>query len=287
MEHVSASAGPPMSRRPIGAPVSQRAFFGVSALLFAVSAAVTTVSATSMSAMGGMPMPGGWTMSAAWMRMCGQTWLGLAASFVGMWIVMMVAMMLPSLVPMLWRYRLAVSAIGETHVGRLTLLVGAGYFFVWSALGVAVFPLGVALAALETELPALARAVPFAAGVIVLIAGALQFTAWKARGLACCRTPPGCCQMLPGRSALPALPADAATAWRHGLRLGLHCSYCCAGLTMVLLVAGIMDLRVMAVVTAAITVERVSPHGERAARVIGAGIVGAGGLLIARAVGLG
>lgn len=219
--------------------------------------------------------------------MCGQTWLGLAASFVGMWIVMMVAMMLPSLVPMLWRYRLAVSAIGETRVGRLTLLVGTGYFFVWSALGAAVFPLGVALAALEAELPALARAVPLAAGVIVLIAGALQFTAWKARRLACCRTPPGCGQMLPGRPGLPALPVDAATAWRHGLRLGLHCSSCCAGLTTVLLVAGMMDLRVMAAVTVAITVERVAPHGERAARIIGAGIVGAGGLLIARAVGLG
>ena len=93
--------------------------------------------------------------------------------------------------------------------------------------------------------------------------------------------------MLPGRPGLPALLADAVTAWRHGLRLGLHCSSCCTGLTTVLLVTGMMDLRVMAAVTAAITVERVAPHGERAARIIGAGIVGAGGLLIVRAVGLG
>jgi hypothetical protein len=42
---------------------SQRAFFGVSALLFAASAAVTSVWCASMSAMGEMPMPGGWTMS--------------------------------------------------------------------------------------------------------------------------------------------------------------------------------------------------------------------------------
>ncbi|HSR96291.1 MAG TPA: hypothetical protein VLM79_04430, partial [Kofleriaceae bacterium] len=53
---------------------SQRAFFGVSALLFAASAAVTIKWCASMSAMGGMPMPGGWTMSMAWMRMPGQTW---------------------------------------------------------------------------------------------------------------------------------------------------------------------------------------------------------------------
>ena len=62
---------------------SQRAFFGVSALLVAASAAVTIVWCASMSAMGGMPMPGGWTMSMAWMRMPGQTWLGAAASFLG------------------------------------------------------------------------------------------------------------------------------------------------------------------------------------------------------------
>jgi len=87
---------------------SQRTFFGVSALLFAASAAVTIVWCASMSAMGEMPMPGCWTMAMAWMRMPGQTWPGAAASFLGMWAVMMVAMMLPSLVPMLWRYRQAV-----------------------------------------------------------------------------------------------------------------------------------------------------------------------------------
>ena len=99
--------------------VSHRAFFGVSALLFAASAVVTIVWGASMSAMGGMTMPGGWTMSMAWMRMPGQTWFGAAASFLGMWIVMMVAMMLPSLVPMLGRYREAVGRTGETRLGPL------------------------------------------------------------------------------------------------------------------------------------------------------------------------
>jgi predicted metal-binding membrane protein len=84
---------------------SQRAFFGASALLFAAIATVTIDWCASMSAIGEMPMPGGGTMSMAWMRVPGQTWPGAAASFVGMWVVMMVAMMLPCLVPMLWRYR--------------------------------------------------------------------------------------------------------------------------------------------------------------------------------------
>src|SRR5918992_5846372 len=101
-------------------------FPGVLALLFVASAALTIVWSTSMSAMGEMSMPGGWTMSMAWMLMPGQTWPGAAASFLGMWVVMMVAMMLPSLAPILWRYREAVGTSGETRLGRLTALVGVG-----------------------------------------------------------------------------------------------------------------------------------------------------------------
>src|SRR5687768_8054715 len=152
----------------------QRAFLVVSALLFAASLTVTIVWLASMSAMAEMPMPGGWTMSMAWMRMPGQTWPAAAASFLGMWVVMMVAMMLPSLVPMLRRYRQAVGRAGGTRLGRLTTLVGVGYFFVWTVAGLAAFPLGVALAAIEMRQPALARAVPLAIGGVVLIAGALQ-----------------------------------------------------------------------------------------------------------------
>src|SRR3989449_5142151 len=141
----------------------------------------------------------------------------------------------------------------------------------------AAFPLGVALAAVEMQQPALARAVPIAVAVVVLIAGFLQLTAWKARHLAYCREAPG-----RGHT----LPADAGTAWRHGVRLGLHCSRCCAGLIAILLVIGVMDLRAMAVVAAAITVERLAPAGERVARTTGIVVVGAGVFLIARAAGL-
>ena len=259
---------------------SQRTFLGVATLLFAASTTVTIAWCASMSEMGGMRMPGGWTMSMTWMLMPGQSWVGAAAVFVGMWVAMMVAMMLPSLVPMLWRYRHAVAgaAPGELRLGGLTALVGLGYFAVWTALGLAAFPLGVALAGLEMDVPALSRAVPLAGAVVVVLAGALQLTPWKARLLACCRQMPGC-----GR----ALPADAATAWKHGVRLGLHCTQCCAGLTAILLVIDVMDLRAMAVVAAAITAERVVPAGDRVARAIGVVVIGAGLLLLARAAGLG
>jgi predicted metal-binding membrane protein len=55
----------------------------------------------------------------------------------------------------------------------------------------------------------------------------------------------------------------------------------------ILLVIGVMDLGAMAVVSAAITVERLLPHGERVARIIGVVAVGVGLFLIARAIGLG
>jgi predicted metal-binding membrane protein len=275
---VAATAGLEISRRMASDRPSEAAFVGVSALLFAGSATLTIAWCTSMSAMGGMPMPGGWTMSMAWMRMPSQTWPGAAASFLGMWVVMMVAMMLPSLVPMLRRYRQAVGRTGARHLGALTAIVGAGYFFVWTVFGMAVFPLGATLAELEMQQPTLARAVPIAAGVVVLIAGALQFSPWKARHLACCREAPG-----RGRT----LPADARTAWRHGLSLGLHCSYCCASLMAILLVMGVMDLRAMAVVAAAVTVERLAPAGEHIARAFAVVVIGAGLFLTARATGLG
>ena len=54
----------------------------------------------------------------------------------------------------------------------------------------------------------------------------------------------------------------------------------------ILLVAGVMDLRAMAVVAVAITVERVAPGGERIARLTGAVVVGIGMLLIVQAVAL-
>ena len=276
---VAATAELESSRRLASDRPSEAAFVAVSALLFAGSATLTIAWSRSMSAMGGMPMPGGWTMSMAWMRMPEQTWPGAAASFLGMWVVMMVAMMLPSLVPMLRRYRQAVGETRARHLGALTAIVGAGYFFVWTVFGMAVFPLGATLAELAMQEPTLARAVPVAAGVVVLIAGLLQFSPWKAHQLACCRE----------ASAFSRAEVNASfgETWRHGLRLGLHCSYCCAGLMAILMVIGVMDLRAMALVTAAITVERLAPAGERVARAIGAVVVGAGLFLIARAAAIG
>jgi predicted metal-binding membrane protein len=181
-------------------------------------------------------------------------------------------MMLPSLVPMLARYRGAVRGTGRMRLGWLTTIVGLGYFFVWSVVGVVLYPLGVPLAAAEMRHEALARAVPLASGALVVAAGLLQFTAWKSHRLACCREAP------------PPDGADLGAAWRLGLRLGLRCASCCANLMAILLVLGVMDVGAMAVVTAAVTCERLAPPGGRAARTVGVLVVAAGLVLVARAV---
>jgi predicted metal-binding membrane protein len=276
MSLVAAAAELQASARMMTEHVSQRVFWGVLALLFVACATATVVSCARMAAMAEMPMPGGWTMSMAWLRAPGQTWFGATASFTGMWVVMTVAMMLPALAPTLWRFRNAIVVAGETPPGVLAASTGAASFCVWTAFGIVAFGFGAGLATIAMQSTPFARAVPVAAGVVVLLAGALQFSAWKARRLACCRDVPA-----------HGLPAGAADAWRYGLRLGLDCSGCCGGLMTILLVAGVMDVRAMVVVTAAVTVERLARQGKRAARTTGVLAVAAGAVLIARGFGLG
>jgi predicted metal-binding membrane protein len=216
-------------------------------------------------------------MPMMWMPMPGETWLGAVASFLGIWTVMMAAMMLPSLVPMLWRYRRAVAPASGMHLAWLTAVAGLGYFFVWTVLGAVVFPLGAALAALLRWQPALARTAPIGGAAVVLVAGLLQLTSWKERRLARCSQAPRCGH---------ALAAVGRTAWQHGLHLGLHCCYCCAELMTVLLVIGVMEVRAMAAVTVAITAERLAPDRLRVAQAIGAVVVVTGMVRIALAIGV-
>jgi predicted metal-binding membrane protein len=243
------------------------------ALVFVASAAVTIAWCGAMSGMSGMPMPGGWTMSMAWMRMPGQGWLGYAGSFLGMWCVMMIAMMLPAFTPMLVRYRRALSRQSTSTARRagLGFCVTAGYFAAWSLLGAMLLPPGVILAELAMRVPAISAAAPALGAAVVLAAGASQFTSWKSRQLACCRHSMGC-----GRAP----PPNYRAAWRHGLALGARCVYCCAGLTAVLLVIGVMDLRAMALVTTAISAERLMPARAFAPRVVGAGLLILGAVML-------
>jgi predicted metal-binding membrane protein len=230
-----------------------------------------------LGAMCETPMPGGWTVSMAWMRLPGQGWMAAGLSFTAMWTLMMVAMMLPSFVPVLWRRR---ATWHGAHLGASLLravALAVAYFATWAAVGIGVYPVGAGLATAAMRFPAVARAVPLGVAIVVVLAGALQFTRWKARRLACCREPRAC------RAAWPDTPASA---WRHGWRMGRDCVSCCAGLTAILLVTGVMDVGVMMLVTAGITLERLAPSGARAAHAVGVVAIACGALLAARAVGI-
>ena len=218
-------------------------------------------------------MHGGPTSSMASAAAGWETWLAAGVSFVAMWFVMALVMMLPSMAPMLWRYRQAVARAGTSRAGGLTALAGAAYLLVWMALGLIVFLAGAALATAQARFPALTRVAPIAAGLVVVIAGGIQLTRWKARRLAHFRMSP--------RSG-PRVRAEAGSAWRYGLRLGRDCGLSCAGPMASLLVLGVMDPRAMAVATVAITAERLAPAGERVARAIGLGAIVVGVISIAR-----
>ena len=241
------------------APSGRGPLLGTSLLLFLVSAAATLHWSRSMA--GGMAMPGGWTLSMVWTLMPAQTWAGSGARFVAMWLVMMVAMMLPPLLPMLASFQRT----------RLAALAGVGYFAVWALFGAAVYALGSAVARTELEWPAVARLVPLATGAALLVAGAVQLSAWKARQLVLCRT----CD--------PPESRGSAGTLLHGVRYGVNCSRCCVGLMAVLLAGGMMNSAVVAAVAVAIAAERLGPRPERLARAIGAAVITIGAVVLARA----
>jgi len=201
-----------------------------------------------------MPMGGG----------SAHAWFAAPAAFIGMWILMMVPMMLPSVLPMLWRYRQAAARHSDAQPDVTIALMSGGYLFVWSVIGVAVMPLSIALT----------RLAPIASGTMVIIAGAWQFTEWKAHHLACFRRTP------------PRSIAERGAGWRHGTRLGLECARCCGNLMIIPLVLGTMDVRVMALVGAAITLERLAPAGRRVALATGVAAIATGLILIANASGI-
>jgi predicted metal-binding membrane protein len=172
-----------------------------------------------------------------WTRMPGQTWPGFAASFIAMWMTMMIPMMIPPFGVMLWRYRTVATTAGVTRLGVPSVLLGFGYFVVWAAVGVAMLPVMLALSGTSTV----------ATPAFAVMAAIVQLTLRKAR---LDTTHP---EIAAGGRVLP---AEFGRFWRDGIRLGIHCAAGCAPLMAILLVIGGTDFRVMAAVTAVITAER-------------------------------
>ncbi|SRR6266498_3935407 len=252
----------------------ERTVLATCALLFLASAIVTVRLCASMP--GGMQMPGGWRMSMVWMKMPDQSWVTAAASFTGMWVVMMMAMMLPSLVPTLLSYRRSLQGMDVVHRVRLMGLAGAGYFLLWDVLGLAVYALGVTSVAAEMKWPLLARHVPFATAVVLLLAGCFQLTSWKAGRLGKCRNAEAC---------NPLVAPNSRNAFRQGLVWGADCVWCCMGFMAVLAVTGVMSLVAMIVVALGITAERLLPRPDYTTRASGIVMIAAAAFAVAHAFG--
>lgn len=250
-------------------------FFGTVALLFAAATIVTILSSAAMESMGAMPMAGGWLLSGIWLPLCGQSWLETAACFLGMWLAMTTAMMLPSLAPLLWRYREGAFATGANRPSGLAALMGTSYFAVWTGFGLLAFLLGASLAQAALQFPSLGRLGPLAGAVVILIAGLAQASRWKASLLANCHAAARGSQT----------HSDAMAAVGAGAILGLRCCLSCLGLMAALAAAGLMDLRLMAGVTIAITAERLLPAETRVADTIGVLMATTGLLLLVQALG--
>ena len=200
--------------------------------------------------------------------------LGGLSSFLGLWLTMMAAMMLPSVAPMVLTFA-RVNA-QRTERGRPdtvpTWVFVAGYFAVWTAYGLVAY--GVFLVAQDVGSSFLSwdRNGRYVAGGAIAAAGIYHLTPAKSVCLRHCRSP------------LHFL----AHSWREGrsgaLRLGVvhgsYCVGCCFGLFVILFAVGIMSLFWMALLAAVIFIEKVLPFGERASRVFALAFV-ALGLLVA------
>ena len=162
-------------------------------------------------------------------------------------VAMMVAMMLPSIAPTVWRHHRHLRAARVSRAAQRTILLAVGYASVWATIALALFAMSTALT--PARMPS--------AGAVILCAGVVQRSRWKANQLRHCR-----------EACVTAL--TVAAAWKDGCRLGVDCGLSCAAPMAVLLVAGLMDTRMMLIITAAVTAERVAPGGARIARLTGA-----------------
>jgi len=189
---------------------------------------------------------------------------------------MMVAMMLPSITPTLWRHRRHLRATRTLRAGRRTTLFALGYASVWTTIGLALSALSAELSRTRVGSPMNAPFAPSIIGAVILCGGILQRSRWKAKQLLRCRQ--AC-------AAPSTVSKSVMSALGNGWRLGLDCGLSCAAPMAVLFVTGILDARMMLVITAAITAERVAPSGARIARLTGALAMIAGSVMCVRAIG--
>jgi predicted metal-binding membrane protein len=190
-----------------------------------------------------------------------------------MWLAMMVAMMLPPVLPWIWVF--AAASKGQPHKapawGR-TLIFASGYFALWSLYSLAAAGAQVALAHLALLEPATLRVGTVVGGVLLVVAGVVQFTPLKSACLKHCRSPLG--------YFLTRWEDGPTGAFSMGFRHGVFCLGCCWALMALSFALGTMNLFWMAVVTLLLCIEKIAPGGEMWSRAFGVGFVAWGGWVL-------
>lgn len=171
-----------------------------------------------------------------------------------MWVVMMLAMMTPAVLPVVLTFWRLTRGAAE-HRSRDGVLFGVSYLVVWCGFGVLASLLQWALhrgALLDTQL--LAATAPVLGAGLAITAGLYQLTPFKAACLTHCQTPIG---YLMGHWREGALGAV-----RMGLGHGSYCLGCCWALMLLMFVGGVMSVGTMVLISAFILLERVLPPGR-------------------------
>ncbi len=195
--------------------------------------------------------------------------LGGLGWYVGIWVTMMAAMMLPSAAPMVLLYA-KVSGEQARH-GRSfvpTWVFVAGYLATWTLYGLAAYGVFRAITAQGTEYLAWDRSGRYVAGGALVAAGLYELTPLKDVCLRHCRSPL--------HFLLHGWRSGRLGAFRMGVEHGAFCVGCCWGLMVALFALGVMSLFWMAVVGAMIFAEKLAPHGERLTRVFAVALVALG-----------
>ena len=195
--------------------------------------------------------------------------LGGLGWYVGIWVTMTAAMMLPSAAPMVLLFaRVSAEQRRRAQLHVSTAFFVAGYIAVWTVYGLAAYGLFRAIVAGGTDFLAWDRAGPYVAGAAVGAAGVYELTPLKGVCLRHCRTP---LHFILGgwrRGRLGALGMGA----EHGT----YCVGCCWGLMVVLFAVGVMSLFWMALVAGVVFMQKLAPGAERLEPAVAAVLVGLG-----------
>jgi predicted metal-binding membrane protein len=180
--------------------------------------------------------------------------------------VMMVAMMVPSAVPMTLVYAaVARKAAREDRPVAPTSTFVSGYLVIWGVFALAATGAQMGLDGLSLLSPAMASASPLLGAGLLIAAGVYELTPLKHACLAQCRAP--------AHFIARHWRGGFTGAFRMGLALGAYCLGCCWILMGLLFVGGVMNLVWIAAIATFILLEKTVRFGETGGRVVGAAMI--------------